>query len=105
MFDSQICPQFEKAMNIISHRWVGLIIYQLLNGGPQRFGQIESSLPISGKVLSDRLKELEQSGIVKREVFPETPVRIEYSLTDKGLALEPVLTAIHVWAKEWGTGD
>lgn len=103
MHDSQICPRFENAMSIISQRWTGLIIYQLLNGGPQRFSAIESSLPISGRVLSDRLKELEQSGVIRREVFPETPVRIEYSLTDKGLALEPVLIEIEKWSHDWVT--
>jgi DNA-binding HxlR family transcriptional regulator len=97
---STLCPRFEKAMKMISQRWTGLVIYQLL-AGPQRFCSIESSLPISGRLLSERLKELEQEGIVKREVFPETPVRIEYSLTQKGKALEPLLRELEKWAQEW----
>lgn len=88
-------------MSVISQRWTGLIIYQLIDGNPQRFSEIESSLPISGRVLSERLKDLEQAGIIKREVFPETPVRIEYSLTEKGQALQPVLQSIENWAKDW----
>lgn len=87
-------------MKIMSQRWTGLVIYQLLTG-PQRFCSIESSLPISGRLLSERLKDLEQEGIVKREVFPETPVRIEYSLTEKGMALEPIIREIEKWSQNW----
>ncbi|WP_075981674.1 winged helix-turn-helix transcriptional regulator [Bacillus massilinigeriensis] len=95
-----LCPKFEKAMSILSQRWTGLIIYQLMSG-PQRFCHIESSLPISGRLLSDRLKSLEQEEIVIREVFPETPVRIEYSLSEKGASLGPVLNELEKWSKEW----
>jgi DNA-binding HxlR family transcriptional regulator len=97
---SLICPRFEKAMSILSQRWTGLVIYQLLTG-PQRFCHIESSIGISGRVLSERLKDLEHEGIVKREVFPETPVRIEYSLTEKGAALEPLMNEIEKWSQNW----
>lgn len=100
MDKSLICPRFEKAISLLSQRWTGLIIYQLLNG-PQRFCNIESSIRISGKVLSDRLKDLENEGIVKRDVYPETPVRIEYSLTKKGLAMEPLMKEIEKWSQTW----
>ena len=100
MMDKSICPRFEKAMSLLSQRWTGLIIYQLLDG-PQRFCSLESSIGVSGRVLSERLKDLENEGIVKREVFPETPVRIEYSLTDKGLALEPLMRDIEKWSQTW----
>jgi DNA-binding HxlR family transcriptional regulator len=95
-----ICPRFEKAMSLLSQRWTGLVIYQLLNG-PRRFCTLESSMGISGRVLSERLKDLEIQGIVKREVYPETPVRIEYSLTEKGLALEPLMKEIEKWSQNW----
>ena len=85
-----ICPKFEKAISLLSQRWTALVIYQLLSG-PARFGEIQSSIGISGKVLSDRLKELERQEIIKREVIPETPVIIEYSLTEKGHSIEPIL--------------
>lgn len=98
--DQLICPRFERAMSLLSQKWIGLIIYQLLSG-PQRFCHIESSIGVSGKVLSERLKVLENEGIVKREVYPETPVRIEYSLTDKGLALEPIVRDIENWSQTW----
>ncbi|SEN39600.1 DNA-binding transcriptional regulator, HxlR family [Mesobacillus persicus] len=95
-----ICPRFEKAMSLMSQRWTGLVIYQLLTG-PKRFCTLESSMGISGRVLSERLKDLENQGIVKRDVYPETPVRIEYSLTDKGAALQPIMKEIETWSQTW----
>ena len=77
-----------------------MIIYQLQNGA-KRFNEIESSLPISGRLLSERLKELEKEGIVKRTVYSEVPVRVEYNLTDKGIALKDVVNGIELWSKEW----
>lgn len=97
---STVCPRFEKGMKFFSQRWTALIIYQLFSG-PQRFCTLESSLPISGRLLSERLKELELEGIVQRKVFPETPVRIEYSLTQKGIALESIIRGIEAWSQEW----
>ncbi|MBS4196039.1 winged helix-turn-helix transcriptional regulator [Lederbergia citri] len=98
--NNPLCPKFEKAMSILGQRWTGLIIHQLLNG-PQRFCTVEAAMPISARVLSERLKDLEQEGIVKRQVYPETPVRIEYSLTDKGLALAPLMKEIEKWGENW----
>ncbi|MFG6116114.1 winged helix-turn-helix transcriptional regulator [Halobacillus sp. MO56] len=100
MNTSQLCPKFEKAMSILSKRWTGLVIYQLLSG-PQRFCTIESSIGISGRLLSDRLKHLEDEGIVKRDVYPETPIRIEYSLTEKGVALQPLMKELEKWSQDW----
>jgi DNA-binding HxlR family transcriptional regulator len=97
---SEICPRFEKAISIISQRWNGLIIYQLLSG-PQRNCTIKEATGISGRLLSQRLKELEEVGIVERKVYPETPVRIEYSLTEKGYSLEPLMKNIEKWSQEW----
>jgi DNA-binding HxlR family transcriptional regulator len=96
----RICVKFENAIQIMSQKWVGLIIYQLMEG-PQRFCNIESQVGISGRVLSAKLKYLESEDLVKREVYPETPVRIEYALTDKGASLAPVLKEIEKWANQW----
>lgn len=98
MSNYELCPKFEAAMQLLGKRWMGLIIYQLLEG-PQRFGEMESSLPISGKLLSERLKELEKWGIVTRNVYPEIPVRIEYELTARGQEMEPIIKAIQHWAE------
>ena len=100
MVQPTICPKFEKAISILSQRWTGLVIYQLLTG-TQRFNEIQSAIGISGKVLSDRLKDLEQKGLVKRDVIPDTPVVIEYSLTDKGRSMEPILKSIEQWSQKW----
>lgn len=97
-----ICPRFEQAISLLSQRWNALVIYQLLSGS-QRFSEIQSAIGISGKVLSDRLKELEHQEIVKREVIPETPVVIEYSLTEKGHSMEPILRTIENWSQQWIT--
>jgi DNA-binding HxlR family transcriptional regulator len=98
---THMCPLFEKAMELLSKRWVALIVFQLLNG-PLRFSEIDNALPnISGKVLSERLKELEIEGLIRRDVYPEIPVRIEYSITDKGRALSPLFEDIGKWATEW----
>lgn len=100
MADTTICPKFESALNILNKRWTGLIIFQLLEGA-QRFSTIEATIGISGRVLSERLKDLEKQGIVKRHVYDETPVRIEYALSEKGMALKPVLESIQKWADDW----
>lgn len=104
MADKTICPKFESALDILNKRWTGLIIFQLLEG-VQRFSTIESAIGISGRVLSERLKDLEKQGIVKRNVYNETPVRIEYGLTEKGKALKPVLESIQSWADGWVNPD
>jgi len=89
-------------MQLLSTRWVGLILSELLKG-KKRFSEMESDLPISGRLLSDRLKMLEKEQIVERKVFSEFPVRIEYSLTEKGKALAPVIQEIGNWAEDWVT--
>ncbi|WP_100009772.1 winged helix-turn-helix transcriptional regulator [Lentibacillus sediminis] len=95
----KLCPRFEKAMGLLSTRWVGLILFDLLKG-TKRFSEMEADLPISGRLLSDRLKLLEKEGIVERNIYSEFPVRIEYSLSDKGRSLEPVIKEIQCWAED-----
>ncbi|WP_096436249.1 winged helix-turn-helix transcriptional regulator [Alteribacter populi] len=98
-----LCPKFESAFQLLGKRWNGLIIRVLLNG-PKRFREISSVIPnMSDKMLVERLKQLENEGVVKRDVYPETPVRIEYVLTDKGRALEPAMDAFQSWAEHWMT--
>lgn len=100
MTEPTVCPRFEKAISLLSKRWTGLVIYQLLNG-TQRFSDIQSAIGISGKVLSDRLKDLEQRDIINREVIPDTPVVIRYSLTDKGRSMQPIIASIENWSQDW----
>jgi DNA-binding HxlR family transcriptional regulator len=99
--DFHLCPKFESASELIGKRWTGLIIRVLLTG-PKRFKEITEIISnVSSKVLTERLKELECVGIIKREVFPEMPVRIEYSLTEKGRDLLPVFDELQKWAEKW----
>ena len=100
MDTSVICPRFETAISLLSQRWTGLIIFQLLSGS-QRFSHLTEVIGISGRLLSERLKNLEAQGLVTRTVYPETPVRIEYALTEKGFSLKPVMDEIQNWSQVW----
>lgn len=97
----QLCPKFESAFALLGKRWTGLIIRVLMQG-PKRFKDISEMIPnMSDRMLAERFKELEKSGILIRHVYPETPVRIEYELTVKGRALEPVMNAVQSWGNDW----
>src|SRR6188474_3343350 len=99
----QLCERFHHAVELIGSRWTGAVI-QLLFPGRMRFAELRSSIPeISDRMLSERLRELEAEGIVARTVVPETPVRVEYELTEKGRALEHALAAVGKWAERWVT--
>lgn len=101
MEDFTLCPKFESAFELLGKRWTGLIIHALMKG-PARFKEVSNLIPnLSDRVLSERFKELEEAGIVKRTVYPETPIRIEYELTEKGYALKPMMDACAAWAEEW----
>jgi len=95
-----ICPKFEHAAKLLSKRWIGLIVNQLLKDS-KRFKVLQDEIQISAKVLSERLKLLEEEGIILRNVYPETPVRIEYTLTEKGKSLAPIMKEIENWAEQW----
>ncbi|EGL17317.1 winged helix-turn-helix transcriptional regulator [Paenibacillus chitinolyticus] len=101
MADFHLCPKFENAFELLGKRWTGLIIRVLLSG-PKRFKDISDMIPsMSDRMLSERFKELEAAGILIRHVYPETPVRIEYELTEKGKGLEPVMDELQKWAETW----
>ncbi len=100
MMSQAICQKFESAFKLLGKRWNGLIIHQLMEG-PKRFNELESEIKLSGKILSERLKELETHDIVKRNVYPETPVRIEYVLTPKGYAMKPFMEQVTKWSNDW----
>jgi DNA-binding HxlR family transcriptional regulator len=96
-----VCARFHRAVELIGGRWTGALIHLLLNGR-MRFAELRAAIPeISDRMLSERLRELEAEGIVERIVVPETPVRVEYELTEKGRALEHALAAVGKWAERW----
>jgi DNA-binding HxlR family transcriptional regulator len=95
------CPTYHRAIELIGRRWTGAILRAMLSG-EARFSDIAAAVPgLSDRLLSERLKELEAEGIVRRTVVPSTPVRIDYALTDKGLALNEVIVAVSDWAEHW----
>ena len=100
-----VCPKFHRAIELIGRRWTGAIIHVLMRGRT-RYCDIRAAVPdVSDRMLSERLKELEAEGIVRRVVTPETPVRVDYELTPKGRALERILVAVAEWAESWKPDD
>lgn len=101
MENYHLCPKFEEAFELLGKRWTGLIIRTLLND-QKRFSDISGAIPnMSARMLTERFKELENHGIVLRTVYPETPVRIEYELTEKGKDLSRVMDEVQKWAEKW----
>jgi DNA-binding HxlR family transcriptional regulator len=95
------CTAYHRAVEMIGKRWTGAIVFVLLDG-PLRFSEVKVLVPdLSDRLLSERMKELEAEGIVERRVIDQMPVRVEYSLTVKGRALEPAVRSLKVWARSW----
>jgi DNA-binding HxlR family transcriptional regulator len=95
------CGLYHQAVELVGKRWTGAILIALMDG-PARFSEVKHLVPeLSDRLLSERMKELEAEGIVARHVIDDTPVRVEYELTDKGRALEPALRALKRWANSW----
>jgi DNA-binding HxlR family transcriptional regulator len=96
-----VCPHFHHAIELIGKRWTGAIVCALTER-PMRYGELGRTIPgLSDRLLSQRLRELEEEGLVEREVEAGTPVRVTYSLTDAGQELDPVLSELKSWARRW----
>ena len=92
------CPA-ETTLDVIGGRWKVPILWHLF-GGTKRFGELRRALAgVTQKMLTQQLRELERDGVVSRKVYPEVPPRVEYSLTDRGQSLRPVVDAMCKWAK------
>jgi len=95
------CSRFQRAVEFIGKRWVGVILFFLLDG-PARFNEILAGIPnLSDRLLTERLRELEAAGMVTREVQPGPPVRVIYTLTDAGRSLSDIIRAVARWSNEW----
>lgn len=95
------CPFYHEAIELIGRRWTGAILRVLMDR-PMRFSEVGQAVPeLSDRLLSARMKELEARGIVERRVDPGPPVRVEYSLSEMGRALGPVLNELEEWAQRW----
>src|SRR4051794_13988013 len=97
------CPHLHEAVELVGRRWSGAILEVMRSADrPLRFSEIATAIPdLSDRLLSERVKELEERGLVAREVHPGPPVRVTYTLTDMGHALEPALAELKTWAREW----
>jgi len=104
---AQCCPYFHEAVELIGRRWSGAIL-SVLMAGPLRFSEIAQAVPeLSDRLLSARMKELEARGIIERRVHPGPPLRVEYGLSEMGIALGPALAELQNWGQRWlcGQGD
>jgi DNA-binding HxlR family transcriptional regulator len=100
-----LCPRFHRAVELIGRRWTGAII-RLLLPGPKRFNELLGGIPgISDRLLTERLRELEATRIIRREVQTGTPVRVMYELTQRGRELQEALDAVARWAERWIEGE
>lgn len=94
------CP-IERSVRVLDGKWTLLILRELFMG-VRRFGELRDALPgVSPKTLTDRLRAMEAQGLVHREVYPEIPPRVEYSLTPYGETLEPVIESLKQWGMTW----
>jgi DNA-binding HxlR family transcriptional regulator len=96
------CPHLHETVELVGKRWSGAIVYVLMQGGAMRFSQIAHAVPdLSDRLLSERLKELEARGIVERRVSDESPVKVEYELTERGKDLRDALLELKAWGDRW----
>jgi len=96
-----VCPDFHAAVELIGKRWAGAILWTLAPGRLY-FAEIAQAVPgLSDRLLSRRLRELEQVGLVERSVHEGTPPRVSYALTAMGSELEPAIRELGDWAKRW----
>ena len=94
-----ICP-FVTSQKILQGKWAILVLHEL-SQGTRRFNELERGLQITHATLSSQLKSLEREGIVRRTVYPEVPPKVEYSLTETGRSLMPVLVAMRDWGADY----
>ena len=98
---TEFCPQYHRAMDIIGKKWTGSILRVLMHG-THRYNEILLAIPgISDRLLTERLRDLEEEGLVARHIASISPVRVEYELTKAGQELDMAVRFISVWAAKW----
>src|SRR5262247_597287 len=99
--EPKVCSRYHHAVELIGRRWSGAIISVMLRG-PQGFNELLAAVPgLSDRLLTERLRELESEGLVRRTVIPGPPVRVSYELTEAGASLKPVIESLGRWAEQW----
>lgn len=97
--EPELC-RVEDALGILVGKWKPIILLILLTEGTKRFSELKRGVPgITQKMLTNQLRELEDEDIISRKVYPQVPPKVEYSMTEYGRSLEPILIAMH----DWGT--
>ena len=94
-----MCP-YVTAQQLLSGKWAILILYAL-SERPKRFNELQKEIDVTQATLSTQLKSLEREGLIHRELFPEVPPRVEYSLTEIGREFQPVLDSIEAWGYKY----
>ena len=95
--EPKLC-KVEDALGILVGKWKPIILLNLMKEGTQRFSELQRNLPgITQKMLTKQLRELEEEDIIKRVVYPQVPPKVEYSITEYGKTLEPILADMHEW--------
>lgn len=100
MYNTERCP-VNRALEVMGGKWTPQILYELLYSENRRFGELRKALPgVSPKTLTERLRQLEEQGIVARTIYPEVPPRVEYRLTTHGRSLGKIIQAMLEWGVE-----
>ncbi|ATB43108.1 transcriptional regulator, HxlR family [Cystobacter fuscus] len=109
---SDFCCPVELTLNVIGGKWKSVILFYLINKGTLRFNEFRRLMPrITLQMLTNQLRELEVDGVVHREVYPQVPPKVEYSLTPFGKSLEPIILLMLEWGRRHekrllaGTGE
>jgi DNA-binding HxlR family transcriptional regulator len=96
-----VCTRFHTAIELLGARWAGAILRALFTGS-HRFADIRAAIPgVSDVMLTRRLRDLEEAGLIERQVIPDSPVHVEYHLTEMGRDAGPVLDAVIAWSHRW----
>jgi DNA-binding HxlR family transcriptional regulator len=101
VFDEKSCP-VTATMQVLGGKWKAILINAIYHTSPARFGELKRSVKgITQSMLTSQLRELEEDGIISRKIYAEIPPRVEYTLTEFGLTLSPIMLSMAAWGKEY----
>lgn len=101
VFDENSCP-VTATMHVIGGKWKAILINAIYHTSPARFGELKRSvIGITQSMLTSQLRELEEDGIINRKIYAEVPPKVEYTLTEFGLTLSPIILSLAKWGEEY----